>query len=82
MDKEGSFTERAALIAFDADDNDGFAFSVSISGNTVIIGSHFDGGYGCFYGSAYIYSKPKSGWISDTAKIKLTASDADTEIIP
>ena len=58
---------------------DEFGFSVSISGDTVVVGApkpfHCSQGVAC--GSAYVFEKPIGGWsgtLTETAK--LTASDA------
>lgn len=50
----------AKLTASDGVNNDNFGYSVSISGDTVIIGAPGD----LFSGSLYIFNKPPGGWQS------------------
>ena len=62
----------AVLTPSDTNDTD-FGDSVSISGDTIVVG---DDGYGSTgLGAAYVYVKPASGWHSMTETAKLTASD-------
>jgi hypothetical protein len=49
-----------------------FGMSVSISGNTIVVG---DSGYESTVGAGYVYVKPSSGWADMTETGKLTASD-------
>ena len=65
--------ETAKLTASDAAEDDWFAYSVAISGNTVIVGAYWDDSY---TGSAYFFEKPVGGWVTATQTAKLTASDA------
>ena len=69
------WTEKVKLIASDAAAGDEFGKSVAISGNTAIVGSHYDDDGGSKSGSAYIfqYDPSSNTWIQKT---KLTASDA------
>ena len=70
--------EDAKLTASDAAGGDEFGISVSISGDTVVVGARFDAcpaGVGC--GSAYVFEKPAGGWAGALIEdAKLTASDA------
>ena len=62
------------MIASDAAAEDFFGNSVSVSGNTVLVGSTVDNcmaGVNC--GSAYVYRLNGSSWVEEQ---KLTASDA------
>ena len=74
----GALTEDAKLTASDGAPGDFFGVSVSISGDTVVVGSLFDActaGIDC--GSAYVFEKPAGGWAGTlTEDAKLTASDA------
>jgi len=73
----GSLNEVAKLTASDAAAFDQFGFSVSISGDTTIVGAVGDGGANNFIGSAYIFVKPGGGWAGSLNEVaKLTASDA------
>lgn len=61
------WTEQQKLIASDASANDWFGYSVSISGNTALIGAYNDNG-----GSAYIFNGNGTIWTEHT---KLTVTD-------
>ena len=65
-------TEQAKLTASDAESEDDFGRSVSISGDTAIIGSPFDDDGGSNSGSAYVFVRSGTTW---TEQAKLTASD-------
>jgi len=73
----GVWTQQAKLTASDAAASDVFGFSVSVSGDTAVIGANYDdhaGGGNA--GSAYVFVKPSGGWQNMTQTAKLTASDA------
>jgi hypothetical protein len=70
-----NMTETAKLTASDGVELDGFGWSVSISGDTVAVGSPFDDDNGDMSGSAYLFGRPQSGWTNMTQTAKLTASD-------
>ncbi len=55
------FTESKILSASDKSDNDQFGFSVSISENTVIVGTPYAGSGGTQRGQAYIFSRNEGG---------------------
>jgi len=67
-----SWTQQAKLTASDSTAMDNFGFSISVSGDTALIGA-----YGCnsFQGAAYVYTRSGSSW---TQQAKLTASDGAT----
>jgi len=65
-------TEDAKLTASDAQQNDFFGWSVSISGDTALVSAS---GNGIFSGAAYIFEKPGGGWVDATEDAMLTASD-------
>jgi len=75
-------TEDAKLTASDAAFKDIFGLSVSISGNTAIVGKSLDDDVctpfdiACNSGAAYVFVKPGGGWVDATEDQKLTASDA------
>ena len=69
-------TETAKLTASDATTNDYFGFSVSISGDNIVVGTYGDDENGSYAGSAYVFTKPSGGWSNTTETAKLTASDA------
>ncbi|MFC1866408.1 FG-GAP repeat protein, partial [Chloroflexota bacterium] len=75
--REGSgWTEQAKLMASDADAGDHFGFSVSIDGDTIVVGADLDGRERDIeddkYGSAYVFVRNGSTW---TEQAKLTAGD-------
>jgi hypothetical protein len=72
--------QTAKLTAADGTDYDDFGCSVSLSGDTALIGADEKGNYnGSAYifdkGSAYIFEKPGTGWTDMNQTAKLTASD-------
>lgn len=69
----GGWNEEAKVIALDGESDDGFGESVSISGNTAIIGAYGNDDVGSNSGSAYVFRYDDGDW---TEEAKLTASDA------
>ena len=67
------WTEQAKLTAGDGEEDDDFGYSVSISGDDVIVGADGDDDY---TGSAYIYRREGADW---NLQAKLTAGDADVD---
>jgi len=70
--------ETARLTASDGSYNDRFGYSVAISGDTVVVGAHWDdtdGGSSENHGSAYVFTRPESGWVNMQQTAKLNASD-------
>ena len=65
----------AKLTASDGARDDYFGTSVSISGDTIVVGAPFDDGNGLSSGSAYVFVKQGYGWGNMTQTAKLTASD-------
>ncbi|MDX2361074.1 MAG: T9SS type A sorting domain-containing protein [Crocinitomicaceae bacterium] len=70
-----NMTETAELTASDAAAGDYLGWSVSISGDIIVTGARWDDDAGTSSGSAYVFEKPVSGWVSTTQTAKLTASD-------
>jgi len=69
----GIWTEEAKLTASDGAIGDAFGFSVSVSGDTVIVGARDDDSIaGLVSGSAFVYVRSGGIW---TEEAKLTASD-------
>jgi hypothetical protein len=70
----------AKLFASDRATDDYFGYSVSISGNNIVIGAYNNDGNndGNKTGSAYVFTKPSGEWIDTTETAKLTASDGAT----
>jgi hypothetical protein len=69
----GMWTQQQKLIASDAAGSDQFGFSVSVSGDTAVVGSKFDDDAGSDSGSAYVFIRSGGMW---TEQQKLTATDA------
>ena len=67
-----TWSEQAKLSAFDGAANDEFGFSVSISGDTVVVGATLDDENGSDSGSAYVFTRSGSNW---SHQEKLTAFD-------
>ena len=68
-------TQTAKLTASDGAVQDQFGFSVSISGDMILVGALADDDNGFDSGSAYVFVKPPGGWVDMTQTAKLTASD-------
>ena len=71
-DTGSGWTQVAKLTADDGRSSDSFGGSVSISGNTAIVGAIGDDDNGLTSGSAYIFTDTGSGWVQIA---KLTAAD-------
>jgi hypothetical protein len=69
-------TQTAELTASDGTPYNYFGESVSISADTILIGTCFAGYSGNdTTGPAYIFEKPPSGWVDMTQNAELTSSD-------
>ncbi len=68
--------ESAVLNASDASAGDQFGSSVSINGNTIIVGARYDDDDGENSGSAYVF-ETETIWSSTTETAKLLPSDGD-----
>ena len=66
------WAEQAKLTASDGVPKDFFGFAVSISGDTVVVGSFFSDGPAVHSGSAYVYRRTGERW---TEEAKLVAAD-------
>ena len=64
------------LIASDAANRDYFGTSVSISGETIVVGANFEDGSGTDRGAAYVFMRNQGGSNNWGEVKKLTASDA------
>jgi hypothetical protein len=75
----GGWTNMTQVAKLTSSDNgEGFGTSVSISGNTVVVGAANTSNFGAPQagpGAAYVFVKPASGWTDMTESAKLTASD-------
>ncbi len=66
-------TQTAVLTASDGVGGNGFGSAVAISGDTVVVGA---AGARDYYGAAYLFTAPASGWTDATQTALLTASDS------
>ena len=74
-----AWTQVAKLTASDGAADDSFGSSVSISGNTLVVGAQGAPGNG-EQGAAYVFTEPGSGWAGNlTQTAKLTASDGTAD---
>lgn len=69
-----TWTEQQKLTASDAAVSDQFGFSVSLDGDTALVGAWLDDDDGSGSGSAYVFVRNGTTW---TEQQKLTASDAE-----
>jgi hypothetical protein len=69
----GAWTQQQKLTASDGSSNDNFGYSVSVSGDTVVVGAR---GRNNYRGSAYVFTRASNGVWSQQAK--LTASDGSS----
>ncbi len=72
----GAWTQQAKLTALDAEGDDHFGTSVSISGDVVLIGAWGDDDAGSISGSAYVFERNEGGPDKWGQVAKLTAADA------
>ena len=74
----GVWSEQQKLTASDGAESDYFGHSVSIDGDTAVIGAYADDDNGRDSGSAYVYVRSNGVW---SEQQKLTASDgADNDL--
>jgi hypothetical protein len=71
-----SWGEVIKLTASDAADDDGFGWSVAISGDTVIVGAPGEDGAGTDRGAAYVFERNTGGADAWGEVVRLSASDA------
>ena len=70
-------TQTAKLTAFDGATGDRFGSSVSVSGDTIVVGAAYRGDNGSQSGAAYVFVKPHRGWADATTETtQLIASDS------
>ena len=71
-----NMTQTAKLTSSDDAASDNFGGSVSINGNTIVVGAP-GGDFGSTSpGAAYVFTMPTAGWANMTETAKATASDA------
>lgn len=69
-------TQIAKLTASDGQQGNELAYSVAISGKTVVAGSY--GLVSGIQGGAYVYVQPNGGWVNMTETAKLRAADGSS----
>ena len=70
------WAQLAKLTGSDSVANDRLGWSVTVSGDTVVVGAPTDDvGSNADQGAAYVFVKPSTGWANMTQTAKLTASD-------
>ena len=68
--------QTAKLTASDGAEGDRFGYSIGVDGDTVVVGAYEDDDNGLRSGSAYLFTKPETGWVTtNNQTAKLTASD-------
>ena len=67
-----STSTAAKLTASDRAENDEFGYSVAVDGDTVVVGAYRDDSS---RGSAYLFSKPPTGWTDTEGTDPITAYD-------
>jgi hypothetical protein len=65
------------LISTDIDTGDSFGFSVSVSGDAVVVGAHNDNDKGDDSGSAYLFGRNQGGMDQWMQSSKLTGADGE-----
>ena len=73
--QSGVWSQVAKLTASNGGGGDEFGNSVSLDGDTVVVGATGDDDNGSNSGAAYVFVKPGTGWATDTETAKLTGSD-------
>lgn len=71
-------TETAKLVASDGANNDFFGNSIDISSNHLVVGAYKDDDWGAESGSAYVFTKPITGWVNGTETAKLLPSNGNS----
>ena len=72
-DLSGGWNQTVKLVASDSTAGDNFGISVAINSDTALIGANHNGAGS---GSAYVFVKPDSGWVSASQAAKLVPSDS------
>ena len=70
-----NMTETAKLTPSDGNIGEEFGATVSISGNTIVVGAPSASVGGVVQGAAYVFVKPATGWKDMTETAKLSATD-------
>ena len=73
--QSGVWNQVAKLTDHNGGSVDYFGHSVAVDGDTVVVGAYRDDENGVDSGSAYVFTKPATGWASTSTAAKLTAFD-------
>ena len=74
--QSGAWSRVAKLTASDGTADDNFGEAVAVDADTIVVGAYGDDDNGNNSGSAYVFTKPGSGWTTTSNfSAKLTASD-------
>jgi len=73
----GVWTQQALLLSSDADSGDYFGCSVSVDGDTAVIGAYQDDDNGSNSGSAYVFTRSGGGGSTWIRQAKLLSDDGD-----
>jgi len=76
VENAGSWGQEAKLIASDGEAGDEFGSSVSISGDTIVVGAHYDDDRGLDAGAAYVFEFDGANW---TFKEKLAPAGVEAD---
>ena len=74
--ESGQWVEEAKLLPDDPWHGDYFGYSVSLDGNTALVGAHYDDDNGTKSGSAYVFRFDGSQWVQEA---KLVPADGAAE---
>lgn len=74
---QNNWGEVAKLFASDGEESDYFGHSVSVNGNTIIVGAWGEDGSGTDRGAAYIFERNEGGENHWGERVKLTASESE-----
>lgn len=72
-------TYETAKLTTNRSTNDRFAYSIAISKDTVVVGADYATVQNQYQGAAYVFVKPRGGWVDMTETAQLTSSDGSYE---
>ena len=72
-----TFEEDVKLVPRDVSKDDRFGFSVSLWGNTLVVGAVADDAQGSFAGSAYVFKRRDGEWTEQTKLLAVGGEKAD-----
>ena len=82
-DETPTVDDRIVLSSPRSVEGDGFGYSVSISGETIVVGAPWERDEELHewlrFGAAYVFTKPSGGWVSTSDAARLTSPNALSE---